>query len=688
MINVFSKKCFLGIILLLTIILYLNAVFFNFVWDDFQLFLQSPYYNSDWSKICDAFIPGKVTEAVYTPVIFIIYFVLFKIFNNSPAPYHIFSLVTYLVVVYLFYQFVLLIFKKRIIALISALIFALHPLHVETVCWISCNSYGLCMIFFLLAFNIFAKLIQSNENLPGNVFLIILFHVLALFCQPTAVVFPVLILVYSFFFVKNNFKIAIKISIPCFVVTLIYIHLQTLGVKTSRFASEYAMSWQSKIVLLAKNIFNVFIPIEYMPQYPFPRVYTFSLIYLIIALIFLTIVIFIFVKRKCQIYNFFVIWFVISVFPYAHIVYPLSISTSDRYLYISSIASSILLGYIFYRYFIKFRRNSLRAKIYKFSPIILLVSFYFISAFTYSLVWANPNSLWLYAYKKNPGNNIVSTNYVLTLYNQQKYEEAIVILEKIMKQDDNSSNFNIYNLKIKILLAQQKYKEALETAILARSIMPSECGIYEVLAQIYFIVGDYKNSAKNLKFAIKFLDNISKYQIADRVKIYLETAMICYFAGETQEYLKYFDIWYEKQTEFKDQLISKGLECHKKGEYKNAGKFYYEFLEKQSSDSVHIRRLYEISKLQEYYAIEEADDILSNSVENYMKVNELLQKGEKRQAQDLLEKAMQINSFSFDVYYILGQIALQENNITQAKKYLKKAYELNPSAKEILQFAK
>ena len=676
-----KNSLYIGIPLLFALALYSQTIFFNFVWDDWSYFINGPYYNLDWPQIINAFIPGQVTEAVYTPIIFIIYFVLFKVFGLSPIPYHIFSLITYIIVVYLFYQFVLLTSKKRIIASLSSLLFAIHPLHVEAVSWVSCNSYGLCLIFFLLAFNIFAKLIQSKENILGKIVLVILFHILALLCQPTAMTFPALILVYAFFFAKTNFKLAIKISIPCFVITLVYIYIQTLGVRVSRFASEFAMPWQSKIILIAKNIFNLFIPIEYMPLYPATSQYDYPTIYFIISLLFLISLIVIFIKYKSNIYRFFIIWFLVAMSPYLHIIYTPSTSMADRYLYIASMASSLLIGTICYQYCMKIKVNSFKNKILRYSPITVLIVFYFFSTLFYSNIWANGTKLWNYAYKKNSENSLVALNYASSLFDLQEDEKA---LETINKFIENSKTFEIYRLKIKILVRQKKYEEALKTAMLARGAIPSDCGVYEVLAQIYFMLGDYQNSAKNLKLTIKFIDNISKYKISDRIKIYLDTAMTCYFAGETQEYLKYFDIWYEKQTEFKDRLITNGLEHHKKGEYKQAGMSYYEFLQKQSSDSVHIRRLYEISKLQEHYSIEKADDILSNSVKNYMKAIELLQKGEKAQAEKLLVEIIQINPFSFDAYCALGQIYIQVNN-QQGKIYLKKAYELNPSAKEIFE---
>jgi protein O-mannosyl-transferase len=116
----------------------------------------------------------------------------------SPVPFHVASVGFHVANVLLCYLLALRLTRHRTAALLCALVFALHPLQVESVAWIS-ELRGLSSAFFgLAALNVFVLSRQirdrraavSRELLAASAMLAIF----SMLCKPTAVVLPLVAL--------------------------------------------------------------------------------------------------------------------------------------------------------------------------------------------------------------------------------------------------------------------------------------------------------------------------------------------------------------------------------------------------------------------------------------------------------------------------------------------------------------
>jgi len=143
---------FLVVIVVGTILLYLNGMHGDFVSDDYATIPQNPNvadikYNIvtvdsrnlvNWSNTLVASIFGV----------------------GSPVPFHVYSLLIYVLIcglVFIFgYQLM-----GRTVAMISTVIFCVHPIHVEAVSWISGKPYTLST-FFILSILILLKALMDT----------------------------------------------------------------------------------------------------------------------------------------------------------------------------------------------------------------------------------------------------------------------------------------------------------------------------------------------------------------------------------------------------------------------------------------------------------------------------------------------------------------------------------------------
>jgi protein O-mannosyl-transferase len=143
-----------AMIVLLTAVSYSTSLTNGFIWDDDDyvtnnFFLRSP------EGLQDIWFSSKTPQ--YYPVIFTSFWIEYHLWGLNPVGYHAINLIFHIFNALLIY---LILFKlKKNLALPVALLFALHPVNVETVAWVTerKNIYGtffyLCAVLFYLRFS-------------------------------------------------------------------------------------------------------------------------------------------------------------------------------------------------------------------------------------------------------------------------------------------------------------------------------------------------------------------------------------------------------------------------------------------------------------------------------------------------------------------------------------------------------
>jgi Tfp pilus assembly protein PilF len=133
----------IAILILVTCVCYANMVANAFVYDDDQQILQNPYVKS-WRFIPQifsttvwSFVGQAGATNYYRPLMTLTFLTLWSVFGQAASGFHIFSLVAQLGVVLMVYFVGYRLFRDRWIAWVSALLFAIHPVHTEVVDWIA-----------------------------------------------------------------------------------------------------------------------------------------------------------------------------------------------------------------------------------------------------------------------------------------------------------------------------------------------------------------------------------------------------------------------------------------------------------------------------------------------------------------------------------------------------------------------
>jgi hypothetical protein len=152
-----SPSLCLSLVLALAIIACIGSLGGEFVSDDNAFLVDNPKLHS-LKQIPSFFSQGMwefskldvADESLYRPVPLSLWCVMKTLGARSPLPFHLLNILLHLLNTALLWMLLARFFPRQDhIALVGAGLFAVHPVHVEPICWISAMSHLLGTSFFL-----------------------------------------------------------------------------------------------------------------------------------------------------------------------------------------------------------------------------------------------------------------------------------------------------------------------------------------------------------------------------------------------------------------------------------------------------------------------------------------------------------------------------------------------------------
>lgn len=205
----------LGLVLL-SVLPYVPAVHGEFLWDDHELYIS----NNPLLKNPAGWYRAWVTTdtADYLPLTYTLFWCEWQLFGDNPFGYHVVNIVLHSMCV-LFLWRILVCLKLRG-AWVAAAIFAVHPVNVEAVAWISQAKALLATLFgfaSLLAF------LNDRSNSSNKRYLLSLFFfALSLAAKPTFIAMPFILFVFDWWRGTSPLQLTARRSLPYFAIALIF----------------------------------------------------------------------------------------------------------------------------------------------------------------------------------------------------------------------------------------------------------------------------------------------------------------------------------------------------------------------------------------------------------------------------------------------------------------------------------
>jgi len=197
-----------GILVLVTFALYGRALGNGFAFDDEQQIVQNPIVANPhwWRYIVNqpawAFLGSQVWYTYYRPLQFFSYWILWRIAGPNPGAYHLYQLLFHAASVWLVYRVGRELVGQELPAFAGALLWALHPVHVEAVAWVAASVDVGSGFFHLLAFLLFLRSEREGRWWDWRHAAGAVAFGLGLLFKEMALSFPVLMVAYWFFLGK------------------------------------------------------------------------------------------------------------------------------------------------------------------------------------------------------------------------------------------------------------------------------------------------------------------------------------------------------------------------------------------------------------------------------------------------------------------------------------------------------
>jgi tetratricopeptide (TPR) repeat protein len=180
------------------IIPFVPSITGDLVWDDRLLILEEARFHSP-NYLTEVFTGGFFDDVdelyrygYYRPLTSISLYLTWRVFGENPLPYHLTNIFLHVAAVLLLFAILRALFpEQRVVAAVGAGLFAVHPVHVESVAWVAGRTDTLAAVFLLVA--VWATVRWLRGGRMPDLFLAAVAATLAPFAKEAVVFWPLVV---------------------------------------------------------------------------------------------------------------------------------------------------------------------------------------------------------------------------------------------------------------------------------------------------------------------------------------------------------------------------------------------------------------------------------------------------------------------------------------------------------------
>lgn len=540
------------------------------IWDDqFYVINNELIRDLSWDGVKNIFAFNPVVGN-YHPLTVLSYAVEYSVFELNPVMYHLDNLLLHIVNTILVFVFIYKLSGRFLVAFITSVLFGIHPMHVESVTWISERKDVLYALFFLIALIFWMDF--KKERKQKYYFLAMLFFIMSCLSKGMAVTFSVIIILIDYLLDKKiNVKSLIN-KIPFLIISLIF-GLLTVKVQGESaaigftknevftkldkfFFANYSLFFYIKKMILPFNLSGLY-PYPLKSGGPLPFVYYFSFP----ANLILFFLMFYSLKKTKKV-MFGSLFFIVSILPVLQILSVGAAIAADRYFYISSVGLFYLAGVGFDNVYKNKTGTALRSAVIAFSAIVIVL--FSILTFQRTKVWETRGTFWGDVAKKNPKLELPYLNRAIYYINIENKEGALADLNKAI------SIYPDYLEALKqrylILIEKGQYDLALADLQRITKLEPDNVAAYMMIGEVY---GKYLNDIQN---SLLYLNKANEINPND-FSVLSNLGIVYAMKGDAVNALKFFNKALEMNPNDKTLLSNMSVLYSNIGEDDKAAEF-------------------------------------------------------------------------------------------------------------------
>jgi protein O-mannosyl-transferase len=449
-----------------TAVTYVGTLSFGFVYDDKPVIVDNASIRS-WHFLANYFAQHPAATATpsgeifYRPITLLWLRLNYILFGLNPAGWHFAMLAVHVLATYTVFAIIRKL-TNRSSAFIAALLFGLHPVHVENVAWLSSVNDLLMTVLLLGSFLAYLKFRDGGRFwLAASVLL----FALALLSKETTAVFPIVILSFALIFARpplaqKSVWPALKagfVSIPYFAILATYLVIRRMALHglvksiTPLSWTTMLLTWPAVLWFDIKHlVFPTFSSEFYSLSYVTPPDIGVLLVpVVLLGATFILVAYYIF-KSRSRLGLFALLWVLLTIAPtlYLRAIAPDNF-VHDRFLYLPSVGIVLLLALaledVSKPVVLNLQMLSGNAAPVKWTLVALLGVFAFAATIGYQTQWANNILLYRNGLKYAPQNLVVRDNLANEFVTLGRYDRAIPLYLNALQHDPRfwSSNYNL-----------------------------------------------------------------------------------------------------------------------------------------------------------------------------------------------------------------------------------------------------
>ena len=549
--QVFSQTAVVGLLLFLIAIgLFLPAADFDFIVYDDDLFIsKNPHVRNglSWDNVRWALSADLVSDSpnadFWIPVTFLSHILTAELFGMNPSAHHLVNVVLHALNTVLLFWVLRRMTRDLWPSAFVAVLFAIHPLHVESVAWVSERKDVLSTLFFLLTIGAYVR--YTERPIPSRYVLVGLLFALGLMSKPMLVTLPFVLLLLDYWPLgrlhlvgpRDNQKIInpsflIIEKLPLFVLSAaIAIGTLHLHYKGGTIASLESLPFGVRVAHALVSYFN-YIKQMIWPKnlaifYPHPGD-SLALSQVVVAGVTLTIILILVLwlikTRPYLAVGWF--WYLGTLIPVIGLLQAGAQAMADRYTYIPLIGLFIMIGWGGQDLIARWRYRNLLLKV----SAAIVFSGLIICASMQLRYWRNSITLFEHALQIADKNFIAHYNLGLGYLESGNLEEAVQQFQATLRLDPDA--YDSHNELGVILYEQKKFEEAKIQFLKSLQIKP---GYLKAQNNLALLTADQGEIEESMSYFTRALE-----AAPDSPVIHNSMGMVLHVQGRNNEAIDHF----------------------------------------------------------------------------------------------------------------------------------------------------
>jgi Tfp pilus assembly protein PilF len=514
--NILSQGRALFILISATVLVYANSLNGSFVFDDTKQIVNNPALRS-WSNILRAFtndvwsfqratLNTDIPPPYYRPL-FSIYLTLnYQLFGLWEPGWHLANLAVHVTATVLVYYLVRELSADRIVALLAALLFGVHPIHVESVSWISGIPDPLAALFYVPSLLWYVRYREQGER--KWLFASVVAYALSILCKETPLVLPLILLGWECVQaptkdIAANLKQTVLRLAPYAAVAAGYVALRFSVLGLITWQHPFMASVPTSTLLLTVPVVVLIYLKHLLAPFYLSLIYSPPFVagasdwkFLLSAVLLLGAALLLLIYRKAigaQVW----LGIVLIAVPLLAVLnlraFHNEYLIQDRYLYLSSIGFCYLLALGIAR--IGRRRRVHAAWI---GAVVVLV--FGVGTMLQNRIWNNSIPLWQRAVAHSPNSRSTHYNLGLAYLGQKQYDSALNEMLRAKQLDPD--NAAVYNNLAMAQAALGQTDEAVANLETALKLDPRSLEAHNNLGALLFDKKNYEGSKREFSLVL------------------------------------------------------------------------------------------------------------------------------------------------------------------------------------------